>query len=147
MKRYQNILVATNLDNESRIVADKAKIIADQSGAKLNLVHVVSYTPFLYGAGEFAVPLEGDIEESVQKEAQEALTNESKRLGIESTNQWLEKGDAAEGLVTLANKLKIDLLILGSHEHHGLGYLFGSVSNAIFHAMPCDILAIRILIK
>lgn len=147
MKRYQNILVATDLTNESRIVADKAKAIADRSGAKLSIVHVISYTPLLYGAGEFAVPLEGDIEATSQKQAQEALAKEAARLGIEPANQWLEKGNTPEGLIMLVDKLKIDLLVLGSHEHHGLGYLIGSISNTIFHAMPCDILAVRIMTK
>lgn len=147
MKCYQHILVATNLNDESRVVADKAKLMADHCGARLSVVHVMDYKPLVYGAGEFMVPLEGEIEPTVKKNVQETLAKEGKRLGIEPPSQWLEEGNTPEGLIVLINKLQIDLLVLGSHEHHGLGYLMRSVSNTIFHAMPCDILAVKITAK
>lgn len=69
---------------------------------------------------------------------------EAKRLGIAKDDQWLEEGDMAEGLTTLIQKIHADLLLIGSHKHRLLGYLFGSTSNSILHLMPCDVLAIRI---
>lgn len=144
MKNYHHILVATDFSEDSQIITQKAKAVAQENNAKLSLVHVLGYSPMLYGAGEFSVPLSGEIEDSLQKQAQDALAKEGAKLGIAAEDQWLEMGDTADGLVSLVDKLKIDLLVLGSHEHHGLGFLLGSTSNAILHAMPCDVLAVRV---
>ena len=143
MNNYKNILLATNLQPDNQKVGDAAKAFAERIGAKLSIVHVFGYLPMLYGANEFAIPLNGDIETTAIKQAQLSLTKEGERLGIPAANHILERGDTREGLVALINKSHFDMLIMGSHEHHGLGF-FGSATNSLLHAMPCDILAIRL---
>ncbi|MGE3919530.1 MAG: universal stress protein [Gammaproteobacteria bacterium] len=147
MKKYNHILLATSLSEDSQKVADKAKMIAERAGAKLSIVHVIGYSPMLYGAGEFAFPVNSEIETSLMEQAKEGLANEAERIGVAPNDQWIETGDTTEGLAALVNKIKADLLIVGSHEHHGLGYMLGSTSNAMLHVMPCDILAVRITSK
>jgi len=144
LKEYKHILVATNLIEDTKPVADKAKALAKLYNAKLSLVHVISYSPVLYGAGEFAIPLNGDVETSIQKQAEETLAKEGERLGVAKQDQWIEIGTTSGGIVNLVNKIGADLLVMGSHEHHGLGFLLGSTSNALLHAMPCDVLAMRL---
>ena len=37
-----------------------------------------------------------------------------------------------------------DLVVVGSHGHHGARALFASTSNAVIHGTPCDVLAVHI---
>ena len=41
-------------------------------------------------------------------------------------------------------RLKADLIIVGSHGRHGVRLLLGSTANAILHGAKCDVLAVRI---
>ena len=52
-------------------------------------------------------------------------------------------GGAATALHNYA-KQHADLVVVGSHGHHGLRALFGSTSNAVIHGTPCDVLAVHV---
>lgn len=144
MGAYKHILVATNLSEDSKRVADRARVIADVSKAKLSMVHVVEFNPMMYSGGEFAVPLNGDIEESLHEHATQALEAEGKRLKIPKEDQYLQSGITVDHLVDTVKKLKIDLLVLGHHEHNWLAQVLGSTSNSILHLMPCDVIAVHL---
>ena len=144
LKAYNHILVATNLTKESDAVAEKAKSIAERANAKLSIVHIIEFSPILYGGGEFAIPLNGDIEASLQQRAKDALAKIGDRVGVAEDNRWIEMGTTTSGLLDLVKKLDIDLLVVGCHEQHGLGLLLGSISNTLMHEMICDVLAVRV---
>lgn len=144
MSLYKHVLVATNLTEESKTVADRAKAIATISKAKLSIIHVIEFNPMMYGGGEFAVPLNGDIEESTHEYAEKALITEAARLNIPKENQYLQAGITVDHLVDTVAKLKVDLLLLGHHEHGWLNYILGSTSNSILHLMPCDVIAVHL---
>jgi len=144
MSSYQHILVASNLTEESKKVADRAKRMAELSGAKLSIVHVVEFNPMMYGGGEFAIPLDGDLEESVHNHASQALKAEAARLKLPEENSFLQSGTTAENLTDLVKSINADLLVMGHHERHWLAAMFGSTSNSMVHIMPCDIIAVHL---
>lgn len=144
MGTYKHILVATNLSEDSRQVADRARLIANASKAKLSMVHVIEFNPMMYSGGEFAVPLNGDIEESLHEHAAQALEAEGKRLKIPKEDQYLQSGITVDHLAETVTKLNIDLLVLGHHEHNWLTSVLGSTSNSILHLMPCDVIAVHL---
>ena len=37
-----------------------------------------------------------------------------------------------------------DLIVIGSHERHGLSILVNLIEDAVLHAAPCDVLAVRL---
>ena len=144
MSIYKHILVATNLTEDSKRVADRARFIADSANAKLSIIHVIEFNPMMYGGGEFAVPLDGDFEESIEKHARQAMEAEAKRLNIPKENQIVQTGVTVDHLVHMVEKLDIDLIVLGHHEHHWLASVLGSTSNSILHLMPCDVIAVHL---
>jgi len=73
----------------------------------------------------------------------EQLAKQANRFGIAAEDQWLLVGSTKKEIIDLAEKLNIDLIIVGAHDHHGLAMLFSSTANSIIHAMPCDVLAIH----
>ena len=47
-------------------------------------------------------------------------------------------------IIHQAEKLKADLIIVGSHGRHGIQLLLGSTANGVIHHAHCDVLAVRI---
>lgn len=144
MACYQHILVTSDLTPNSEKLALKTKELADKLGAQLSIVHVVEHSPMVYGSGEFAIPLDLELEESLEKEAKERLQRLSEALGINQASRWLLIGSRKEEIVQLAEKINSDLVVVGAHDRHGLGLLFGSTADSILRALPCDILSIRV---
>lgn len=141
---YQHILIATDLTDENQKVADKAKMLAEQAKTEYSIVHIVEFNPMLYGGGEFAIPLDGDIEESVHQQAEQSLREEGKRLGLNEEHQYLLSGNTIEQLSEVVKNTQTDLLVMGHRHHRGLMLLLGSTAGSVLHHMPCDVLAVSV---
>ena len=141
---YKNILIATDLENNSDKLIVRAKTLAENFNAKLSLVHIVEYTPMMYGGGEFAIPLDTGLEEKLRKEAEQKLAEQANKFGIASSQQYLRLGATKEQITQLAETLCADLILVGTHDQHGLALLFSSTAGAILRSTPCDVLAIRV---
>lgn len=137
---YKRVLLATDFDEIGVNAAHKAKKIADESGAKLFLVHVVEPIPaYAYpGFAGFA-----EVEVSIREQAEKELASLAKKLDVESKYQLLEFGSIKNEVLRVAQEHKIDLIVTGSHGKHGLALLLGSTAEAILHGAECDILIVR----
>ena len=65
------------------------------------------------------------------------------RLNIAKEDQHVKVGAVKTELLEIADKLAIDLIVIGSHGRHGLGRLLGSTANAVLHGALCDVLVVR----
>ena len=140
----KHILVAVDLSPAAHVVAKKAHDIADLFGAELSIVYVLEYCPITCGGGEFIVPLDGETIATLEQQAKLALRNLGAAIGVSERHQYLEVDSVKQAVINLAEKLKVDLLVIGSHGRHGAALLLGSAANAILHAAQCDVLAVRI---
>lgn len=141
---YTHVLLAIDLSEESNQIAEKAKAIAERNQARLSIVYVQEVTPMMYGGAEFAIPLDSEYEREQLAQAKKNLTEYGARFGIAEHDQFLEQGPTKPRLLELIEKIGADLLVVGGHDRHGLALLLGSTTNALLHAMPCDILAVKI---
>jgi universal stress protein A len=141
---FKNILLATDLSAVSHIVARKARDLADKFNAKLSAVYVLEYTPIVYGEGEYSISLDSGLLNVFEKNARSALAQLGKDFGIPDEQQYMEIGSARDVVIDLADKIKADLLVIGSHGKHGLSLLLGSKANAILHAAKCNVIAVRV---
>lgn len=144
MYNYQHILIASNLSEDSKHVAARAKNIAEHSDAKLSIIHVIEPNPLIYGGGEFAIPVEESLRENIEKEARQKLDKQSEQLGIPSEQRWVKYSFTTQGIIDLVKEIQVDLIVAGSHDQHGIELLFGSTAISLLHEMPCDILAVRV---
>jgi universal stress protein A len=48
-----------------------------------------------------------------------------------------------EGTPAFAQANGVDLIVAGSHGHHGIGRLLGSTADGILHRAVCDVLLVR----
>lgn len=136
---YKRVLFATDFDEVGINAAQKAKKIAEESGAQLFLVHVVEAIPaYAYpGFAGFA-----EVEVVIREQADKELTALAKKLGVDKKHQLLEFGSIKNEVLRVAQEHQIDLIVTGSHGKHGLALLLGSTAEAILHGAQCDILTV-----
>lgn len=143
MLHYKKILAATCLTPNSDEIIAKAHQLAKDSGASLDIIHVLEQTAASYG-GEFSTMIDVEYEQTLEKHLQQLLTDQAKKFDITEQHQHLESGAIKHAVVDLATELGCDLIVVGSHSHHGLEKLLGSKANAILHLAKCDVLTVRI---
>jgi universal stress protein A len=142
MLSYKKILVAVDLSEASKKVLERAVDFAKQSHAELNVVHVIEFSPFAY-AGEFSATLDPNLEQTLVTGAQEGLAEMCLGYNISVEHQFVERGSVKLVVNELAEQIKCDLIMVGSHSHHGFELLLGSRANAILHSAKCDVYVVR----
>ncbi len=141
--KYKHILVAVELDPScDGLPTKKAVDLAETFGAKVTLIHAVEHMSS-YGAA-YGIAAGADIEEMLLENAREAMTKLGTKMSIPDNHQVIQLGPARLVILDEAEKLKVDLIIVGSHGRHGVRLLLGSTANAVLHHAKCDVLAIRI---
>ncbi|ACJ19232.1 universal stress protein [Coxiella burnetii] len=138
---YKHILAAIDLSPRSQEVIDRAAEVAASNNATLDVVHVIEHSPVAYG-GEFSIPINVNLEQTIESEARKALTELCHTVKVPSERQHTLSGVVKHMVIELAEKLNIDLIVVGTHGHHGLDKLLGSRANAILHLATCDVLAV-----
>ena len=140
--QYKHILAAVDLSDQSTQVAKRALEIATQNKASFDIVHVVEQSPVAYG-GEFSIPINVNLEHAIETEARKQLSTLCKTLKISPEHQHVLTGSVKTAVIELAEQLKVDLIVAGTHGQHGIDILLGSRANAILHGAKCDVLVVR----
>ncbi len=143
MKSYKKILLALAQDDDTdNNIIKKAQELVAQYNADLTLIHAVEHMSN-YGAA-YGIAAGVDIEQELLKEAKKSMTKLGNQLNVDKEHQVVEVGLAKQLVIDLAEKIKADLIIVGSHGRHGVRLLLGSTANAVLHGAPCDVLAVRV---
>ena len=142
MTTYQNILAVVDLTTDGTRVAARARELASLApGCSLKLLHVVEYVP--------VEPLSDSLLPAVQIET-ELLERARSRMAelaasIQPAPDWeVASGSIKAEIVRTARKGAHDLIVIGSHERHGLSILVNLTEDTVLHAAPCDVLAVRL---
>jgi universal stress protein A len=143
MSIYKTILLAVDLHPDcDESITQRAAEIAKLHGAALSIIHAVEYIN-AYGVAQ-AYPTVIDLEREMLKEAKESLSKLAAKYHIPTDHQVIEVGSPKVVILEYANKIKADLIIMGSHGRHGISLLLGSTANAVLHHAHCDVLAISL---
>lgn len=140
---YQHILVAIDLTEECHPVIAKAQAMARATDAKLSLVHIVEPMAMAFG---------GDVPMDLSVLQQQQFDQARSRLDVlaqgyaelHAENRHIAYGQPRQEIHRMAEELKCDVIVVGSHGRHGLAILLGSTANDLLHAAPCDVLAVRL---
>ncbi|WP_331066605.1 universal stress protein [Steroidobacter sp.] len=142
MRDYKNILLVVDLSEDSRIIGERAKAIAACYQSEITLLHVVEYVP-VEPMGEALLP-SVQIEGELVERAKQRLKELADTLSLSNSRQLVETGGIKAEIIRAAQRLKSDLIVLGSRERHGLAILLNFTEDTILHAAPCDVLAVRL---
>ena len=142
MGEYNHILVGVDLTLEAGEVSRRACALRTACNARLSCVHVIEPLSLAYG-GDIPMDL-STIQEQIQEAANNRLAGFAESLGIPAQDRHLVFGRPETEMHTLADAIKADLIVVGSHGRHGLALLLGSTANGVLHGASCDVLAVRV---
>ena len=140
----QRIMVPLDLSDHSRKALTYAAKFAEQFGAELELVHVV--TPVIYAEG-MVLPaamenLDRETESHARKELAElAAAHQSGSVEVKTT---VLSGTPYDEIVNHARAQQTDLLLITTHGRTGLEhFLLGSTAEKILRHAPCPVMVVR----
>jgi nucleotide-binding universal stress UspA family protein len=143
MNLPRSILVAIDFDESAAQVLDYGVALAARLDARLHLLHVVPWP--LLGAEVPAAVTEtamDDIVKREQKAFDELVAAHAGRLLLGST--VLKTGDARTAILTTAEAVSADLIIMGTHGRRGVSRLvLGSVAESVTRTASCPVLLVR----
>ncbi|MET0658792.1 MAG: universal stress protein [Steroidobacteraceae bacterium] len=145
MAIYSQIMVAVDLTPDSLLIGQRGRAIAAALGGALWILHVVEPIPPVV-----PIPPEPMAAAIVTSQAeildlaQEQIGRLAEELGVPATRCDVVVGDTKAQIVRVAADRRIDLIVIGSHERHGLAFLLKPTEDVVVHEAPCDVLAIRL---
>lgn len=142
MMRYETILVAVELIKETDAeLLNHVERMAKELGSNVTLVHAVEH---IGSYGAYGVGAGFEIEKILIDSASKEMGLLGERVGIPANKQVVKIGSAKFVILEEAERIKADLIIVGSHGRHGIRALLGSTANGVLHGATCDVLAVRL---
>jgi universal stress protein A len=144
MTIYRKVLAVLDLSEDSvRVGARALEIATGCGGGDVTLLHVVEYMPVepLSDSLLPAMQIESELLESARarlKAVADSLRNPAPPWQVTSGNIKAE-------IVRVAREGAFDLIVIGSHERHGLSILVNLTEDTVLHNAPCDVLAVRLI--
>jgi universal stress protein A len=142
MPAYKKLLVVLDLSHDSEQVAIAARDLAAYSQAQIVALHVVEFVP-VEPMGESLMPTV-QIEEDLIRRSRDKMSELAARLGLKGADLRVEAGNIKAEILRIAAEEDADLIVVGSHERHGLAILVNFTEDAVLHAARCDVLAVRL---
>jgi universal stress protein A len=142
MPAYKKLLLLLDLANGSDQVAVAGRDIAAHSNAEMVALHVVEFVP-IEPLGETLLPSVA-IEAELVAHARTRLADLVQRLALQRTRLRVQAGNTKAEILRVAGEEKVDLIVVGSRERHGLAILVNFTEDTLLHAAHCDVLAIRL---
>ena len=142
MAGYKKLLVLLDLSEDSEQVAIAGRDMAAHSNASVIVLHVVEYVP-VEPLGESLMPT-AQIEDELINRSREQLRGLITRLGLTNATARVEAGNTKSEILRVAEEERVDLIVLGSRERHGLAILVNFTEDTVLHAAHCDVLAVRL---
>jgi len=140
-KLFRNILCPIDFDANSPAALEFAARIAQETGARICILHVVPWTVA-------AVPIDAS---QVLAELKQSATKRLQQLAEEKLHKRIANEivvtvatDPGAEVVRIANELKADVVIMATHGRKGLSHLvLGSVAERVVRESPCPVLTLR----
>lgn len=143
MSDYHKILVAVDLSDDSAIVIDKARHIAQANDAEISLAHVQAPLAVTYALDIPSINL-ADLHAELAEESHKLLLELGTSVDVPASRLYNLLGDPAHELRTLAKTMGADLIVTGGHGKHGFELLLGSTSTSVAHGINCDLLIVKL---
>lgn len=150
MQAIKNILTPVDFSDNAEKIVKAAAYMAGTFKAELHLVFVVQ--TFEDYSGFFVPPINlPNLEEELFASAQqqmETYVEENRQMfaeaGITQVSGKVLSGDVGEEILRYANKMKVQLIVMGTHGYKGLErIMFGSVAEKVVKGACCPVMTIN----
>jgi nucleotide-binding universal stress UspA family protein len=139
----RKLLVPLDLASEDPPELKFAADLARALSAEIVLLHVVDYVPTLLPVdlpGGYPLPQLELVNEAAGKK----LGRIAARLAPVAARTVIEVGGAANQIVAVANRERVDQIVIGSHSHKAIARLvLGSVADRVAHTAGCPVTIVR----
>jgi nucleotide-binding universal stress UspA family protein len=141
---FERILVPMDYSENSELALGYAREIASSEGASLHLLHVLEVGTY----PDFYFPVQASQMLDMPELKEKALQHLRDRLEKEGpeveAKLHVELGHPAQNVVEYAERLEIDLIVLGSHGRTGFERaLLGSVAEGVARRAKCPVLIVK----
>lgn len=141
MHLYKHILLAVELNTETRQLAGRAQLLAGACNAQISILHALP-TPGVTLSGEMSVPAVGV--DKLHQDAKQQITRLAAELNIPEERCHLVNEISKAAIIGVARKIDADLLVLGYHEKGFFGNIFGATAQKILQGVKCDALVVHV---
>lgn len=135
------ILVPVDFSDTSKKNLEKALDLQKKYDAEIivaNFIAPINNVANLYNVSFV------DIETKLMDEAKARMMEFCEECEISLDDTLVEVGHPKKSILNLAESKNVDLIVMGSHGHHGLiDTMLGSTANAIASHAKCDVLIVR----
>ncbi len=145
------ILLAIDGAKTGNVASEMLKRLVIGDGDRITLVSVVDL-PLPVGMDIYGgyLPDTTELEKTAKENAKRVLSDAAARLRSDLGDKEVQIstellfGSPESRIVELAERLKPDLVVVGSHDYSAWErLLIGSVSDAVVHHAPCSVLVVR----
>ena len=144
---YQNILVPVDGSEISLSAVKKAAQIAQAFGSQLTLISLVTEDPFVDADFYYPSPIMKDYFVQAYANAEKALQQAqaiATENGVTANAQVIKGSVSEEGIIEAAEKLNIDLIVMGSHGRKGFQkFLLGSFAQDVLKGTKLPVLVVK----
>lgn len=144
MNDYEKILAAVDFSDYDGIVIKQAWHLAGKLNATLNVIHVLDNIPMPDTPYGVVIALSDQSGDLLLEDEKNRFNQICDSVGIAPANRWLIWGKPQEEIIRLARKERVDLIVVGSHGHHGLAALMGSTAKGVIFNAECDVLTVHL---
>lgn len=139
---YTNILIAIDGSDCSMNAVKKGIELAHQLSANVTLLSVVDMTSMVDNAAVGAI-IDKDVETLYEEDADKVIEAAMKKYPYSKTTKIEEEGIAKEAINSIAEKNKVDLIVMGTHGRTGLKHLFmGSVAEYVIRHSKIPVMVV-----
>ena len=145
-KSPRKILVATDFSEGSDEAIDRAIEMAKQSGAEVEIMHVVELAEeFPFGTVYFDADY-GALYARIDLElSRRADRVQAGRAGLRDQDR---RGSASTEIAARGREIGADLIVVGTHGRTGLAHaMLGSVAERVVRRASCPVLTVPLLTK
>ena len=146
MKRFKDIVAATDLSSASLGVVSYASHLASAEDSQLTIVHVVPSASLTdYGPLVAAADLDL-VDRELLEYARTTLESWAHRhlKHVHAVDVVVQHGTIDEVICQVAKERDADVLVVGSHERRGLDRItIGSIARRLMREAPCPVLVVN----
>ena len=140
----KRVLVPTDFSPYSLKALRYARAFAQQTGARLTLLHVIDPGIFVYPDDAYHVPNIPSQQEIFAVADQRLKRLVADELPGETADGVVRFGNPAVEIVRYAHDEDFDLIAIATHGRTGLAHLFmGSVTEKVVRKAPCPVLVVK----
>lgn len=127
-----------------QIISEALKL-ALQCNAQIELLYAYDMGSMYLDAGgsrEHSFLFDSNLAQTLHEAQSDAFQALAERNGIAAEHRHLRLGDPAKVLALFMENNDIDVLVMGSYHHHGIGWFIGSTAERVLNRLSSSVLVI-----